>query len=165
MMENLRKVHRLSNSEGGTPETQKLNRETFKSYVNTSWTFHLQFSVVEIDLNLFVYENSVLSHPISCSYRRHSVISLSFRTFRISPKTLKIFTGNVRAIRMEKWPLIFHNWHGSIQIIGVWACAQLTVNASVLAIVPFRLHCKVAVNHWYMQLRWRNSDKKWYVMV
>lgn len=31
MMENLRKVHRLSNSEGGTPETQKLNRETFKS--------------------------------------------------------------------------------------------------------------------------------------
>lgn len=33
MMENLRKVHRLSNSEGGTPETQKLNRETFKAYV------------------------------------------------------------------------------------------------------------------------------------
>lgn len=32
MMENLRKVHRLSNFEGGTPETQKLNRETFKSY-------------------------------------------------------------------------------------------------------------------------------------
>lgn len=31
MMENLRKVHRLSNSEGGTPETQKLNRDTFKS--------------------------------------------------------------------------------------------------------------------------------------
>lgn len=33
MMDNLRKVHRLSNTEGGTPETQKLNRETFKSYV------------------------------------------------------------------------------------------------------------------------------------
>lgn len=33
MMENLRKVHRLSNFEGGTPETQKLNRETFKSLV------------------------------------------------------------------------------------------------------------------------------------
>lgn len=33
MMENLRKVHRLSSFEGGTSETQKLNRETFKSYV------------------------------------------------------------------------------------------------------------------------------------
>lgn len=31
MMENLRKVHRLSHFEGGSPETQKLNRETFKS--------------------------------------------------------------------------------------------------------------------------------------
>ncbi|XP_031624443.1 glutaminase liver isoform, mitochondrial isoform X2 [Contarinia nasturtii] len=33
MMENLRKVHRLTNSESGTPETQKLNRETFKSVI------------------------------------------------------------------------------------------------------------------------------------
>lgn len=31
MMENLRKVHRMSNYEGGSPETQNLNRETFKS--------------------------------------------------------------------------------------------------------------------------------------
>lgn len=31
MMENLRKVHRLLNYESGTPETQLLNRETFKS--------------------------------------------------------------------------------------------------------------------------------------
>lgn len=31
MMENLKKVHRMSNSEGGSPETQNLNRETFKS--------------------------------------------------------------------------------------------------------------------------------------
>lgn len=30
MMENLRKVHKLSNYEGGSPETQNLNRETFK---------------------------------------------------------------------------------------------------------------------------------------
>lgn len=40
MMENLRKVHRLSNSEGGTPETQKLNRETFKSYVEPFFFCH-----------------------------------------------------------------------------------------------------------------------------
>ncbi|XP_037035921.1 glutaminase liver isoform, mitochondrial isoform X2 [Bradysia coprophila] len=33
MMENLRKVHRMSNYEGGSPETQNLNRETFKSVV------------------------------------------------------------------------------------------------------------------------------------
>ncbi|XP_055686393.1 glutaminase liver isoform, mitochondrial isoform X2 [Lutzomyia longipalpis] len=33
MMENLRKVHRLSNFEGGSPETQNLNRETFKAVV------------------------------------------------------------------------------------------------------------------------------------
>lgn len=31
MRDNLIKVHRLSHFEGGTPETQKLNRETFKS--------------------------------------------------------------------------------------------------------------------------------------
>lgn len=31
MMDNLRKVHRMSNYEGGSPETQNLNRETFKS--------------------------------------------------------------------------------------------------------------------------------------
>lgn len=31
MMENLRKVHKLSNFEGGSPETQHLNRETFKA--------------------------------------------------------------------------------------------------------------------------------------
>ncbi|GAB0097014.1 Glutaminase [Sergentomyia squamirostris] len=33
MMENLRKVHRLANFEGGSPETQNLNRETFKAVV------------------------------------------------------------------------------------------------------------------------------------
>lgn len=33
MMENLRKVHKLSNFEGGSPETQNLNRETFTAYV------------------------------------------------------------------------------------------------------------------------------------
>ncbi|KAJ6642392.1 Glutaminase kidney isoform, mitochondrial, partial [Pseudolycoriella hygida] len=33
MMDNLRKVHRMSNYEGGSPETQNLNRETFKSVV------------------------------------------------------------------------------------------------------------------------------------
>ncbi len=31
MMDNLRRVHRISNYEGGSPETQNLNRETFKS--------------------------------------------------------------------------------------------------------------------------------------
>lgn len=41
MMENLRKVHRLSNSEGGTPETQKLNRDTFKSYVKILFSIDL----------------------------------------------------------------------------------------------------------------------------
>lgn len=30
MMDNLKKVHRLSQYESGSPETQKLNRETFK---------------------------------------------------------------------------------------------------------------------------------------
>lgn len=30
-MDNLRKVHRMSNYEGGSPETQNLNRDTFKS--------------------------------------------------------------------------------------------------------------------------------------
>lgn len=39
MMENLRKVHRLSNSEAGTPETQNLNRETFKSYSRTDFVY------------------------------------------------------------------------------------------------------------------------------
>lgn len=29
---NLKKVHKNSGSEGGSPETQKLNRETFKRY-------------------------------------------------------------------------------------------------------------------------------------
>jgi len=29
-MENLREVHRKSGHEGGSPETQKLDRETFK---------------------------------------------------------------------------------------------------------------------------------------
>lgn len=33
LMENLRKVHKLSNYEGGSPETQNLNRETFKGVV------------------------------------------------------------------------------------------------------------------------------------
>lgn len=33
MMDNLRKVHRLQNFDSGTPETQMLNRETFKSVV------------------------------------------------------------------------------------------------------------------------------------
>lgn len=31
LIENLRKVHKTSNYEGGSPETQNLNRETFKS--------------------------------------------------------------------------------------------------------------------------------------
>jgi glutaminase len=31
MMENLRTVHRTNNYEGGSPETQNLNRETFKA--------------------------------------------------------------------------------------------------------------------------------------
>jgi glutaminase len=31
MMENLRKVHKTNNYEGGSPETQNLNRETFKA--------------------------------------------------------------------------------------------------------------------------------------
>lgn len=31
MMENLKKVHKLSNTESGSPETQNLNRETFIS--------------------------------------------------------------------------------------------------------------------------------------
>lgn len=30
MMENLRKVHKTNNYEGGSPETQNLNHETFK---------------------------------------------------------------------------------------------------------------------------------------
>lgn len=30
MMDNLRKVHKTNNYEGGSPETQNLNRETFK---------------------------------------------------------------------------------------------------------------------------------------
>jgi hypothetical protein len=30
MMEKLREVHRRSGHEGGSPETQKLNRETFR---------------------------------------------------------------------------------------------------------------------------------------
>jgi hypothetical protein len=30
MMENLREVHKKSGLEGGSPETQKLDRETFK---------------------------------------------------------------------------------------------------------------------------------------
>lgn len=30
LMENLRKVHKTHNYEGGSPETQSLNRETFK---------------------------------------------------------------------------------------------------------------------------------------
>lgn len=33
MMDNLRKVHRLKSHDSGTPETQMLNRETFKSVV------------------------------------------------------------------------------------------------------------------------------------
>lgn len=31
MMENLRKVHKTNNYEGGSPETQNLNDETFKA--------------------------------------------------------------------------------------------------------------------------------------
>lgn len=31
MMENLRKVHKTNNYEGGSPETQNLNQETFKA--------------------------------------------------------------------------------------------------------------------------------------
>lgn len=58
MMENLRKVHRLSNSEGGTPETQKLNRETFKSYVIFS------------ELNKFEISTSALS-SFQCYFTKH----------------------------------------------------------------------------------------------
>lgn len=58
MMENLRKVHRLSNSEGGTPETQKLNRETFKSYVIFS------------ELNKFEISTSALS-SFQCYFTEH----------------------------------------------------------------------------------------------
>ncbi|XP_069678114.1 glutaminase liver isoform, mitochondrial isoform X3 [Periplaneta americana] len=36
MMENLRDVHRKSGHEGGSPETQKLDRETFKSVVSAN---------------------------------------------------------------------------------------------------------------------------------
>lgn len=31
LMENLRKVHKTNHYEGGSPETQNLNRETFKA--------------------------------------------------------------------------------------------------------------------------------------
>jgi len=31
LIENLRKVHKTSNYEGGSPETQNLNQETFKA--------------------------------------------------------------------------------------------------------------------------------------
>lgn len=31
MMENLKKVHKTNNYEGGSPETQNLNHETFKA--------------------------------------------------------------------------------------------------------------------------------------
>lgn len=31
MMENLRKIHKTNNYEGGSPETQSLNRDTFKA--------------------------------------------------------------------------------------------------------------------------------------
>lgn len=30
LMDNLKKVHKTTNNEGGSPETQNLNRETFK---------------------------------------------------------------------------------------------------------------------------------------
>lgn len=33
MMDNLKKVHKTNNYESGSPETQNLNRETFKAYV------------------------------------------------------------------------------------------------------------------------------------
>uniref|UniRef100_A0A1B6DQU4 glutaminase n=1 Tax=Clastoptera arizonana TaxID=38151 RepID=A0A1B6DQU4_9HEMI len=35
-MENLKKVHKSSGSEGGSPDTQKLNRETFKSVISAN---------------------------------------------------------------------------------------------------------------------------------
>jgi hypothetical protein len=37
MMEKLREVHRKSGHEGGSPETQKLDRETFRRLERIEW--------------------------------------------------------------------------------------------------------------------------------
>lgn len=110
MMENLRKVHRLSNSEGGTPETQKLNRETFKSVIQPnivliSKAFRHQFVVPDF-LNC-LYSNLHL-HLLWI----FSLIDKKFLFFfkQKLQKTSKIFIGSARVMQMEKWLRIFHNW-------------------------------------------------------
>lgn len=102
---------------------------------------------------------------ILCSYRKHSAINLLCQTFRTLPKTLKIFIGSARVTPMVKWPLIFHNWHALIQIIGVLVFVPLTVNDFPLVMLIFRSLCKVAANHWPMPLHWKNLDKKWFVSI
>jgi glutaminase len=74
----LRKVHKLSNYESGSPETQNLNRETFKGYVK----FRLYQKLIT-NILFFLFLLSVIAPNIVLIARafRHQFIIPDFQSF------------------------------------------------------------------------------------